>query len=96
MSSTSVSTPARRQRRAKKNTVSIPLKSSDHHSQLPAMPNWAVSPVTASGVSAEKVVATIDVPAIHQGTPRPETKKSARLFWARPRRLQATPKERAK
>jgi hypothetical protein len=36
-----------------------------------------VSPVTASGVSAAKVVATIDVPASHHGSARPERKNSS-------------------
>ena len=35
-----------------------------------------MSPVTTSGVSAPKVVATIDVPASHQETLRPERKNS--------------------
>ncbi len=45
-----------------------------HQSQLPAMPKLATRPVTASGVSAAKVVATIEVPASHQETFRPLTK----------------------
>ena len=47
-----------------------------HHIQLPAMPFLATMPVTARGVSAAKLVATIDVPAIHQGSVRPERKYS--------------------
>jgi hypothetical protein len=47
-----------------------------HQSQLPAIPFLATKPVTASGVSAAKVVATIDVPASHHGTLRPERKNS--------------------
>ena len=54
-----------------------------HQIQLPAMPLLATSPVTASGVSAAKVVATIEVPASHQETFRPETKKSLTLRVAR-------------
>ena len=42
-------------------------------------------PVTASGVSAAKVVATIEVPASHHGTSRPERKNSSTLFPARVR-----------
>ncbi len=48
-----------------------------HQIQLPAMPFLATRPVTARGVSAAKVVATIDVPASHQVTLRPPTKKSS-------------------
>ncbi len=54
-----------------------------HHSQLPAIPPLATMPVTASGVSAAKVVATIEVPASHHGMLRPERKNSSMLFPAR-------------
>ena len=64
---------------AKKNTVSIPLMTMFHHSQLPATPFAATSPVTTSGVSAAKVVATMLVPASHHGTWRPDRKYSSRL-----------------
>ena len=47
-----------------------------HHTQLPAMPCCVTKPVTASGVSAAKVVATIEMPASHHGTLRPERKNS--------------------
>ena len=40
-------------------------------------------PVTTSGVSAANVVATIDVPASHHGTFRPERKNSVVLPRAR-------------
>src|SRR5262249_42727064 len=63
----------------------MPLATKFHHSQLPAMPLRATIPVTASGVSAAKVVATIDVPASHHGTFRPERKYSERLEPARRR-----------
>jgi hypothetical protein len=36
----------------------------------------ATNPVTARGVSAANVVATIDVPASHHGALRPERKNS--------------------
>ena len=72
-------TLARRQSRAKKNTVSMPLITKFHHSQLPATPLVATRPVTSSGVSAANVVATIDAPASHQGASRPERKYSVRL-----------------
>src|ERR1043165_6081200 len=77
--STSVITLARRHSRAKKNTVSMPLISIFHHSQFPATPCDETSPVTTSGVSAANVVATIDAPASHHGTARPEMKYSLRL-----------------
>ena len=54
--------------------MSTPEKAPFHQSQLPATPYLATSPATASGVSAAKVVATIDVPASHHGSERPETK----------------------
>ena len=47
------------------------------------MPLAATMPVTASGVSAANVVATIDVPASHQGTLRPDRKYSSKLDEAR-------------
>jgi hypothetical protein len=50
------------------------------------MPFLATSPVTTSGVSAANVVATIEVPANHHVTLRPEIKKSLTLFVARFRR----------
>ena len=72
----SVVTPDRRHRRENRKTVSMPLATMFHQSQLPAMPLRATRPVTTSGVSAANVVATIDVPASHQGTFRPERKNS--------------------
>src|SRR3990172_4102943 len=82
-SSMSVMTPARRQRRAETKTVTIPPSANAHQNQFPATPLRATSPVTASGVSAAKVVATMEVPAIHQGSDRPERKYSSRLEPAR-------------
>ena len=52
----------------------MPENAPFHQSQLPATPYFATSPATTSGVSAAKVVATIEVPASHQGSDRPETK----------------------
>src|SRR5262245_63431945 len=80
---------ARRQSRAKKNTVSIPLIARHHHNQLPATPCVATMPVTTSGVSAANVVATIEAPASHHGTWRPEMKYSLRL--SPPRFVKAKP-----
>jgi len=54
-----------------------------HQSQFPATPLCATSSVTASGVSAAKVVATIPVPAIHHGSLLPERKNSSVLLPAR-------------
>jgi hypothetical protein len=61
----------------------MPLGSIDHHSQLPATPLRATISVTASGVSAANVVATIEVPASHHGRFRPATKYSSVLSPAR-------------
>ena len=63
--------------------MSTPPNTKFHQSQLPAMPLRATSSVTASGVSAANVVATIDVPASHQGRSRPERKNSSMLPPAR-------------
>ncbi|OGK97137.1 MAG: hypothetical protein A2W08_15165 [Candidatus Rokubacteria bacterium RBG_16_73_20] len=76
--------------------MSIPLMTNDHQSQLPAMPCFTVSPVTASGVSAAKVVATIEVPASHQGIERPDRKYSVDDVPARPENTTPTTSERAK
>ena len=66
----------------KKNTVSNPPKAIFHHNQLPAIPFFATSSVTASGVSAAKVVATIAVPARYQGRFLPDRKNCFRSFPA--------------
>src|SRR6185503_3029559 len=87
--STSVITFALRHKRAKKNTVSMPLISMFHHSQFPATPCAETRPVTTSGVSAANVVATMDAPASHHGTARPEMKYSLRL--SPPRFVKAKP-----
>src|ERR1700676_235329 len=77
--STSVRISERRQYRAKKKTVIIPERHCDHHSQFPEIPLRATNPATNSGVSAANVVATMEVPASHQETLRPETKNSSVL-----------------
>ena len=46
------------------------------------MPCSRTAPATNKGVSDEKVVATMDVPAIYHGKERPATKKSAVLSLA--------------
>jgi hypothetical protein len=45
-----------------------------HQNQFPAMPRVATMPATHSGVSAAKVVATMEVPATHHGRLRPAMK----------------------
>ena len=67
----------------------MPLISMFHHNQFPATPCAATRPVTTSGVSAANVVATIDAPASHHGTCRPEMKYSLRL--SPPRFVNANP-----
>ena len=54
-----------------------------HQSQLPDMPCVATISLTASGVSAAKVVATILIPAKYHGNCRPPKKKSLILPEAR-------------
>ena len=71
--------PARRQSRAKNSTLSMLPSAALHQIQFPAMPSRAMMPVTASGVSAANVVATIEVPASHHGSSRPARKYCAAL-----------------
>ena len=54
-----------------------------HHCQFPATPCLRTMSVTKFGVSLLKVVATIERPASHHGTARPETKNSDMLLPAR-------------
>src|SRR6185503_14905411 len=75
-------TPERRHNRAKKNTVEMPVSTNAHHCQLPATPYWRTCCVTQFGVSLLNVVATIDSPASHHGTDRPEAKNSEVFFPA--------------
>src|SRR6202167_2341081 len=76
-------TPERRQRRAKKKTVETPVSTKAHHCQLPATPYWRTCWVTQLGVSLLKVVATMESPASHQGTERPDAKNSEVFLPAR-------------
>src|SRR5215213_9715612 len=76
-------TPDRRHSRAKKKTVATPVSTMAHHCQLPATPYWRTCCVTQFGVSLLNVVATIDSPASHHGTERPEAKNSDVLLPAR-------------
>ena len=50
-----------------------------HHTQLAATPCCRTTSVTKLGVSAEKVVATIEIPSNHQGILRPDRKNSFEL-----------------
>ena len=86
-------TPERRQRRAKKNTVATPVSTKAHHCQLPATPYLRTCSVTQFGVSDENVVATIERPASHHGTERPEAKNSAVLPLERLARKSAGTKQ---
>ena len=59
------------------------MRTKAHHTQLPATPLRRTMSVTRLGVSLLKVVATIESPASHQGTERPEAKNSEVLRPAR-------------
>src|SRR5690606_34769763 len=72
-----------RHRRAKKNTVAIPVSRNAHHCQLLATPPVRTRSVTRLGVSVLNVVATIDTPISHHGAARPLVKNSAALCPAR-------------
>ena len=60
--------------------MATPVSVKAHHCQLPATPCVRTKLATRLGVSLEKVVATIESPASHQGTERPEAKNSAVLL----------------
>ena len=81
INSTSVVSPERRHNRAKNTVVNMPPASKFHQSQFPLIPYWPTSSVTAKGVSAAKVVATIEIPAMYQGRERPPKKYSLRVFF---------------
>ncbi len=62
----------------------MPVSTKAHHTQLPATPPLLrTMSVTRFGVSALKVVATIETPTNHHGALCPEAKNSARLRPAR-------------
>src|ERR1051326_4770152 len=61
----------------------MPVSVKAHHCQFPATPCRRTISVTRFGVSLLKVVATMDKPASHQGTDRPETKNSEVFLLAR-------------
>src|SRR5262249_32969889 len=63
-----------------KKTVATPVSTNAHHCQLPATPCVRTKFVTRLGVSLENVVATMESPASHQGTARPDAKYSVVFF----------------
>jgi hypothetical protein len=75
MISASVSTPARRQRRAKRKVTRTAEIAEAQKNQTPPMPSVPTNPVMEMGVSMEKFVAAMETPMSHQGMPRPPTKK---------------------
>ena len=76
-------TPELRQSRAYTKAVNMPVNRKAHQTQLPDTPLVRTILVTRLGVSVENVVATIDVPSIHQGRLRPDRKKDSALPPAR-------------
>ena len=73
-------TPDLRQSREYTKTVSMPVSRKTHQVQLPETPVFRTMSVTRLGVSAEKVVATMDTPNSHQGMFLPERKNSDELL----------------
>src|SRR6185436_15695598 len=71
----------------------MPVSTKAHHTQFPATPLRRTMSVTRLGVSALKVVATIDRPASHHGTARPDAKNSDVLRPARSPKNSAGPKQ---
>src|ERR671910_1129012 len=61
----------------------MPVNRNDHQTQLPATPLRRTMSVTRFGVSLLNVVATIESPASHHGTERPEAKNSVVSLPAR-------------
>ena len=89
MISASVSTSVRRQSLANRNVTKIAEMPPAQKNQMPATPSRATNPVMLTGVSMEKLVAAMDTPTSHHGSPRPPTKKSSTDRLAR--RVQSTP-----
>ena len=54
----------------------MPVSRKAHHIQFPATPFLRTMSVTRFGVSAENVVATIEIPSSHHGILRPDRKNS--------------------
>ena len=96
MSSTSVITSVRRHSCANTNAEKTPPRAKHHQIQFPWIPCVRTNPVMRSGVSTEKEVATIEVPASHHGKLRPETKNSAVDEPARRTNHRPTARESAK
>src|SRR3954453_14162212 len=86
-------TPDPRPSPAKKNTAETPVSTNAHQTQFPATPLRRTMSVTRFGVSALNVVATIESPASHHGTARPEAKNSDVLRPARLPKKSAGPKQ---
>jgi hypothetical protein len=93
MSSSSVRIFALLHKRAKKKVVSMPPNNIFHQSQFPEIPLLATNSVTARGVSAANVVATMEIPAIYHGRFLPPRKKSERLLLARARNFNPTSRD---
>ena len=55
----------------RRRTVASAAMAVDHQNQLPKTPSVRTRPATKRGVSAEKLVATSEVPATHHGSDRP-------------------------
>ena len=94
-SSLSVNTFARRHNLEKRKTPSNDPMSKFHQNQFCQIPGPRTNSVIARGVSAAKVVATIDVPTIHQGRERPDKKYSSVLDAAFFEKYIPTPNENA-
>ena len=62
-----------------------------HQNQFCQMPGPRMNSVMARGVSAAKVVATMEVPTTHQGRERPDRKYSSVLEPARRAKKMPTP-----
>src|SRR5690554_416975 len=60
----------------------MPVNKNAHHTQLPDTPFFLTISVTRLGVSAEKVVATMETPNSHHGIFLPERKNSLALLPA--------------
>ena len=60
--------------------MATPVSVKAHHCQFPATPCVRTKFATRFGVSLENVVATMDIPASHHGTDRPDAKNSAVLL----------------
>jgi hypothetical protein len=58
----------------------MPVSKNAHHNQLPLTPFLRTMSATRLGVSAEKVVATMEMPRTHQLICLPARKYSLKLF----------------